>query len=157
MKLTILCIGRIKEKDAAGLIAEYQKRLKPYCSFHIIELKDEKVPKTLSPAQIRQAVEREGERLLSYMAGCTNVTLEIDARQMSSTQFADYINEKALTGRDLNFIIGGSNGLSDAVKAQSDLALSFSKMTFPHQLFRIMLIEQIYRAFKINRNETYHK
>ena len=139
-------------------MAEYAKRLQAYCRFEVIEFKDEKITQNMSNADVQAAVSREGERLLSKMSDGFNITMEIDGSSLTSPAFAGLIQDKMNGGCScINFIIGGSNGLSEAVRRAGDYKLSFSEMTFPHQLFRVMLTEQIYRAFKINRGETYHK
>ncbi|MBE6157671.1 MAG: 23S rRNA (pseudouridine(1915)-N(3))-methyltransferase RlmH [Firmicutes bacterium] len=150
--LKIITVGSIKEKYLKDGIEEYTKRLKKYTSIEIIELKDEsfqdetKVKKT------------EGEKILKNIKDKDYViTLEIEGKQLTSVELAKKIDQIYLTNSDITFVIGGSLGLSDEVKARSNYALSFSKMTFPHQLFRLVLLEQIYRSYKINNNESYHK
>ncbi|MDF2909896.1 MAG: rRNA ((1915)-N(3))-methyltransferase RlmH [Sporolactobacillus laevolacticus] len=159
MNITILTVGKLKEKYFIQGIAEYAKRLGPYAKVTIIEVPDEKAPENLSAAEVEQVKQAEGERLLKKLP--TNayvIALAINGKQMPSEEFAEKIRELATYGHsDIAFIIGGSNGLSDEVLRHADFQLSFSKFTFPHQLMRLILIEQIYRAFKIMRGEPYHK
>lgn len=159
MKIKIICVGKLKEKYWAGAADEYLKRLSRYCKADLIEIKDEPVPEKLSPAQKEQVLFTEGEKIIKQIPkGSVVCTLEIGGKALSSENFARRIDQYGMTGKgQLTFIIGGSLGLAESVRKQSDWALSFSPMTFPHQLFRIMLLEQIYRAFKINNGETYHK
>lgn len=140
-------------------IQEYAKRLSAYCRLEIIEVKDEKIPETASDAQRKKAVELEGNRILSYLKDEEILaTLEIQGRQMDSPTFSKKIETYGIQGKSqITFVIGGSIGLSPEIAKRSDWKLSFSEMTFPHQLFRVMLLEQIYRGFKIIRGETYHK
>lgn len=158
MKISIVCIGKIKEKFYKDAIKEYEKRLSAYSKLNIIEINDEKV-KVENDSEIKIAMEKEGRNILSKIKdGQFVVTLEILGKNLSSEELASKMNSLALQGNsDVVFIIGGSYGLSDEVKRRSDLALSFSKMTFPHQLMRVVLVEQIYRAFKIIKKEPYHK
>lgn len=158
MKISIVCIGKIKEKFYKDAIKEYEKRLSAYSKLNIIEINDEKV-KAENDSEIKIAMEKEGRNILSKIKdGQFVVTLEILGKNLSSEELASKMNSLALQGNsDVVFIIGGSYGLSDEVKRRSDLALSFSKMTFPHQLMRVVLVEQIYRAFKIIKKEPYHK
>lgn len=149
----------MKEKYFIQGIGEYAKRLGPYAKVTIIEVPDEKAPENLSAAEVEQVKQAEGERLLKKLpANAFVIALAIKGKQMPSEDFAEKIRELATYGHsDIAFIIGGSNGLSDEVLLRSDFQLSFSKFTFPHQLMRLILIEQIYRAFKIMRGEPYHK
>lgn len=158
MKISIVCIGKIKEKFYKDAIKEYEKRLSAYSKLNIIEINDEKV-KTENDSEIKIAMEKEGKNILSKIKeGQYVVTLEILGKNFSSEELADKMNSLALQGNsDIVFVIGGSYGLSDEVKKRSNLALSFSRMTFPHQLMRVVLVEQIYRAFKIIKKEPYHK
>ncbi|QSX07771.1 23S rRNA (pseudouridine(1915)-N(3))-methyltransferase RlmH [Alkalibacter rhizosphaerae] len=159
MKITIVAVGKIKEKFYIQALAEYTKRLGRYCTLNVVEIPDEKAPENLSQAQMVDVLQKEGQKILSKVpSGALVVTMEIEGRTMTSEEFADYMDTCALNGQShLCFIIGGSLGLHSDVKSISDLSLSFSSMTFPHQLFRILLLEQIYRAFRILRNEPYHK
>jgi rRNA large subunit m3Psi methyltransferase RlmH len=159
MNIRIIAVGKIKEKFLTLAILEYAKRLNGYCRLEIIEVKDEKIPENASEAQRRRAVEIEGSRILSYLKDEEILaTLEIQADQLDSLSFAKKIENFGIQGKSqITFVIGGSIGLSPAITNRSQWKCSFSKMTFPHQLFRVMLLEQIYRSFKIIRGETYHK
>lgn len=159
MKIKIISVGKIKEKFFRDAIDEYSKRLSRYCSLEIIEVSDEMTPDKASDSENRAILKKEGERILSKIRDNDFlITLEIEGKKLSSTKFADKINELTVSGvSSIAFIIGGSLGLSDEVKNKSSYSLSFSDMTFPHQLMRVVVLEQIYRAFKINANEPYHK
>ena len=159
MNIRIIAVGRIKEKFLTQAILEYTKRLSAYCRLEIIEVKDEKIPENASDAQRRKAVEIEGGRILSYLKDEEILaTLEIPGEQLDSPTFARKIENYGIQGKSqITFVIGGSIGLSPEITSRSKWKCSFSKMTFPHQLFRVMLLEQIYRSFKIIRGETYHK
>lgn len=159
MKLRVICVGRLKEKFYTDAVNEFKKRLSRFAEVEIVELADEKAPEKLSDAELEQIKLAEGRRILAKLAdGETVVALEIRGVQLSSTELADKLKNLMLEGKSrIAFIIGGSNGLSSEVLARADFKLSFSKMTFSHQIFRIMLMEQLYRAFKIINNEPYHK
>lgn len=159
MKITILCVGRVKEKYFAAAIGEYMKRLTRYCKPAIIEVADEKTPENAPPAVERQIREIEGERLLGKMSpDAFRCALAIGGQALSSEELSAFLSEKMVRGTShIEFIIGGSLGLSEAVLKKSDMQLSFSRMTFPHQLMRVILLEQIYRSFKIMTGEPYHK
>lgn len=159
MKITIICVGKIKEKFYRDAIEEYAKRLSKYCKFEIVEVADEKTPDKASAVEEEQIKEKEASRILSKIKPDAYVcTLEIAGKQLSSTELADWMEKTAIGGRShIAFIIGGSLGLHSSVLQRSDYALSFSKMTFPHQLMRVILSEQIYRAYRIINNEPYHK
>ncbi|WP_346216719.1 23S rRNA (pseudouridine(1915)-N(3))-methyltransferase RlmH [Caldifermentibacillus hisashii] len=159
MKISIITVGKLKEKYLKQGIDEYLKRLSAYAKVEIIEVADEKAPEHLSEAEMEEVKWKEGERILSHLSEDTYIiTLEISGRMLNSEQLAAKIDELGTYGKSkLAFIIGGSLGLSKEVQNRSDLALSFSKMTFPHQLMRLILLEQIYRAYRINRGEPYHK
>ncbi len=160
MKITVVSVGKLKEKYLKDGIAEYAKRLSRYCKLNFIEVADVKAPENLSVLDMEQVKNREGETLISKIGGDQFViTLEIDGESLTSEKFSEKIEGFGVTGRsDIVFIIfGGSLGLSDAVKRRANYKLSFSKMTFPHQLMKLFLVEQIYRAFRIIRNEPYHK
>lgn len=149
--LKIICVGSIKERELSSLINEYQKRLQKYTKMEIIELPDYSY-------DIKNSIKLEGENILKNINPKDYViTLEIEGKQLNSVELAEKIRTTLITNSNIDFIIGGSNGLSDDVKTRSNLALSFSKLTFPHQLFRLFLLEQIYRSFKIINNESYHK
>ncbi len=159
MQVEILCVGKLKEKYLKDACDEYKKRLSRFCSLTITEFKDEAVPEQASDAQIALAMEREGERILSKISDRDFViSLCVEGKSLSSESFAKELEQVFLKGASrLVFVIGGSCGLADAVKIRSNLRLSFSAMTFPHQLMRVILLEQVYRAYKINANESYHK
>ncbi|WP_082235853.1 23S rRNA (pseudouridine(1915)-N(3))-methyltransferase RlmH [Halobacillus massiliensis] len=159
MKITIISVGKLKEKYLKQGINEYVKRLIPYAKVDIVEVPDEKAPENLSEAQMLEVKQKEGERILAKIQQDTYViTLEIEGKQLTSEKLAKQLDDLATYGKSkMAFVIGGSLGLSDEVLQRSDFGLSFSKMTFPHQLMRLMLVEQVYRAFKINRGEPYHK
>ena len=159
MNITVICIGKLKEKYWRDAVAEYEKRLNGYCSLKILELKEAKLAANPSPADEEAVKEEEGKDILSHISrGTYVISLEIRGKKLSSEQLADKIRDLGLSGRsDVAFIIGGRLGLSGEVSRRADLKLSFSDMTFPHQMMRVILLEQIYRSFKINRGEPYHK
>lgn len=159
MKITILTVGKIKEKYLRDAIAEYTKRLSKYCKPEIIEVADEKTPDNASETVEENIRTKEGERLLKYVRDDAYViTLEINGKQLSSEELAEKIEKLGVQGTShIMFIIGGSIGLGKEVLARSDYALSFSKMTFPHQLMRVILLEQVYRSYRIINGEPYHK
>ena len=158
IKITVIALASLKEKYLKDAAAEYTKRLSPYCDLKIIELDPVRLPEKPSDAEINSALEREAELILKKIpAGDFIVPLCIEGKQLSSEEFSGVIEEKMNIGRGVTFIIGSSCGLSESIKHRADLKLSFSKMTFPHQLFRVMLLEQIYRAFKICSGGAYHK
>ncbi|AUV66201.1 MULTISPECIES: 23S rRNA (pseudouridine(1915)-N(3))-methyltransferase RlmH [Staphylococcus] len=159
MKITILAVGKLKEKYWKQAISEYEKRLSAYSKIEIIEVPDEKAPENMSDKEIEQVKEKEGQRLLAKIKPqATVITLEIQGKMLSSEGLAEEMQRRMTQGQsDFVFVIGGSNGLHEDVLQRSNYALSFSKMTFPHQMMRVVLIEQVYRAFKIMRGEAYHK
>ncbi len=159
MNITILCVGQIKEKYFRDAIAEYQKRLSRYCKLQMIEVADEKTKENASEAENDLIRKKEGERLLKHIKDSDYcITLEIDGKMLTSEGLSKEIDRLGLAGKSsLVFVIGGSIGLDIAVLKRSDYALSFSKMTFPHQLMRVILLEQIYRSYRIMRGEPYHK
>ena len=159
MKITILCVGKIKEKFYRDAIDEYAKRLSKYCKLEIIEVADEKTPDKAASLIEENIKKKEGERLLLRLKEDSYVcTLEIGGKEYDSLSFASFIEKAGINGKShITFIIGGSLGLSDEVSAKADCKISFSKMTFPHQLMRVILSEQIYRGFRIINNEPYHK
>lgn len=159
MNINIVVVGKIKERFMQDGINEYIKRLKPYCSINIVEVPDEKAPESLNENERLDVIRKEGIKIMDKIKkGSYIISLCIEGTQMSSEKFAEYIESLTINGHsDITFIIGGSLGLSYQVKSMSDLKLSFSKMTFPHQLMRLVLVEQIYRAFKIIKGEPYHK
>ena len=159
MKMTIITVGKIKEKYLRDAIAEYAKRLSRYCKLEIIEVADEKTPDQASETVEEQIRDKEGERILKYIRDDMYViTLEIGGKMLSSEELADKINMLGIQGQSsVAFVIGGSIGLGREVLKRSDYALSFSKMTFPHQLMRVILLEQVYRSYRIINGEPYHK
>lgn len=159
MKITVLAVGKIKEKYFTGALAEYQKRLSRYCKLEIIEVADEKTPDRASEREEQIIRAKEGERLRKYIKdGAYVIALAIEGKQASSEQFAEKIHELGLTGEShIIFLIGGSIGLDSSLLKRADELLSFSKMTFPHQLMRVILLEQIYRGYRIIHGEPYHK
>lgn len=159
MKITLITVGKIKEKYLKEAIAEYSKRLGKYCKLEIIEVADEKTPENASETVENAIREKEAERILKYVKDdAFLVTLEIGGRQLSSEELAEKIEKLGVQGTShIIFVIGGSIGLGQSVLEKSDYALSFSKMTFPHQLMRVILLEQIYRSFRIISKEPYHK
>ncbi len=159
MKITVITVGKIKEKYLRDAIAEYAKRLSRYCKLEIIEVADEKTPDQASETVEEQIRDKEGERILKYIRDDMYViTLEIGGKMLSSEELADKINMLGIQGQSsVAFVIGGSIGLGREVLKRSDYALSFSKMTFPHQLMRVILLEQVYRSYRIINGEPYHK
>ncbi|HMM69210.1 23S rRNA (pseudouridine(1915)-N(3))-methyltransferase RlmH [Gudongella oleilytica] len=159
MNIDIAVVGKIKEKYLAEGIMEYSKRLGRYCSLRILEVEDEKTPETMSYKEMEEAKRREGERLLSKIPDqALVIALSIDGKQLSSEELSEKISDLMVRGTShIVFVIGGSLGLSDEILARSQMKLSFSRMTFPHQMMRMILLEQIYRAFRIIKNEPYHK
>ncbi|MEH7334611.1 23S rRNA (pseudouridine(1915)-N(3))-methyltransferase RlmH [Neobacillus drentensis] len=159
MNISIVTVGKLKEKYLKQGIEEYLKRLSAYARVEVIEVADEKAPEELSDTEMQQVKQKEGERILAKISQDTYViALAIQGKLQSSEELADSIDKLATYGKSkIAFIIGGSLGLSDEVMKRSNEKLSFSKMTFPHQLMRLILVEQIYRAFRINRGEPYHK
>ena len=161
MKITVITVGKIKEKYLRDAIAEYAKRLSRYCKLEIVEVADEKTPDQASETVEEQIRDKEGERILKYIRDDMYViTLEIGGKMLSSEELADKINMLGIQGQSsVAFVIGGSIGLGREVEVlkRSDYALSFSKMTFPHQLMRVILLEQVYRSYRIINGEPYHK
>ena len=150
--IKLITVGTIKEKYLKDAIEEYQKRLKKYTNLELIEVKDEGL------VEESKAISIEAEKIKKHLSSKDYIiTMEIEGKQLSSTEFAEKLNQIQIENSNIVFIIGGSYGLSDEIKQMSRLHLSFSKMTFPHQLFRVLLLEQIYRSFKIMNNESYHK
>lgn len=150
--IKIITVGKLKEKYLIDAVEEYKKRLSKYTKIEIIEVKDE------SSYEEDKNREKEAENIIKYIGDKDFIiTLEIDGKEISSVEFASKIENIFNINSNITFIIGGSYGLSNRIKELSNYKLSFSKMTFPHQLFRVILLEQIYRAFKINNNESYHK
>ena len=159
MKITLLTVGKIKEKYLRDGISEYAKRLGRYCKLEITEVADEKTPDKASSAEETQIKNTEGERLLRCIRdGDYVIALAIDGKMLDSVELSEKIERLGVQGQSsIVFVIGGSLGLSDAVLRRADYRLSFSKMTFPHQLMRMVLLEQIYRSYRIMQGEPYHK
>jgi 23S rRNA (pseudouridine1915-N3)-methyltransferase len=158
LNIRIICVGKFKEKYWEAASAEYMKRLGAYCSISITEVKEEKLPAHASRADEENVITKEGKSILDRIGpGDYVIALDIGGRELSSEDLAAKIAEISFTSSTIDFIIGGSLGLSREVKSRAALKLSFGRITLPHQLARIVLLEQIYRAFKINAGETYHK
>lgn len=159
MKIRILCIGKIKEPYLREGINEYANRLKPYCQLEITEVMDEPVSDKPNDSEITLVKNKEGNKLLKLIKpGEYVIALDLGKKELTSPNFAKYIEDKfVLGGSSITFIIGGSYGLSDELKSRANDSITLSPMTFTHQMTRLIILEQIYRAFKINRNETYHK
>lgn len=159
MKITLITVGKIKEKYLKDAIAEYSKRLSKYCKLEIIEVADEKTPDQASENVEQQIRKKEGERILRYVKEDAYViTLEIGGTMLDSVAFAKKIETLGVQGKShIIFIIGGSIGLGEDVLKRSDYGLSFSKMTFPHQLMRVIVLEQVYRSYRIIEGAPYHK
>lgn len=159
MNISIITVGKLKERYFKEAVEEYSTRLSKYCKLDIIEVPDEKAPENLSPAQELIVIQKEGQGILKHVKEDAYViALAIQGRQLSSEKLSDFISDLGIKGRSsIAFIIGGSLGLSDEVLKKADFKLSFSPMTFPHQLMRVILLEQIYRSFRIIKGEPYHK
>ena len=159
MKIRIICVGKVKEAYFTDAIKEYSKRLSKFCNLEIIEVKDEMTPDGASIGETNLILSKEAERIKSNIKDSEYVvTLEIEGKKLTSEGLANKISDVTLKGfNTITFIIGGSLGLDDTIKHLSNFKLSFSDMTFPHQLMRVILLEQIYRSFKINNHEPYHK
>jgi 23S rRNA (pseudouridine1915-N3)-methyltransferase len=159
MKITVAAVGKIKEKFYTDAIGEYSKRLSRYCKLDMVQVADEKTPDSAGEAVMRQIREKEGERILSSLKeGSYVIALAIEGEMLDSAGLSEKINGLGIGGvSHIVFVIGGSLGLSEAVLKRADYRLSFSKMTFPHQLMRVILLEQVYRSYRIISGEPYHK
>lgn len=159
MKITICCVGKVKESYFRAAIEEYKKRLSPYCKLEIAEVADEKTPDKASAALEQEILRKEGERLLKKIREDAYViALAIAGKSMDSVSFAKKLDQLAVQGTShIQFVIGGSLGLHESVLKRANMQLSFSAMTYPHQLMRVILLEQIYRSYRINSNAPYHK
>ncbi|MBN2876469.1 MAG: 23S rRNA (pseudouridine(1915)-N(3))-methyltransferase RlmH [Bacilli bacterium] len=158
MKIKIISVGKIKEKYLRDAIAEYSKRLMAYAKVEYFEVNDEKIPENPSEKEIEYIKDKEGQRILSKINEDYLIALAIEGTQLSSDELAQEMNKiTTYHSSSIAFVIGGSLGLSNQVLDKANLKLSFSKMTFPHQLMKVILLEQIYRSFRINNNEPYHK
>ena len=156
--INIICVGKIKEKYLKDAIEEYSKRLSKYCKLNIIELSDEQIPNNLNTKLTNHIKIVEGEKIISQIKNSYVISLDLSGNQYTSEKFSEKLDNIFLNkNSSISFIIGGSLGLSNEVIAKSDELICFSKMTFPHQLIRVFLLEQIFRAFKILNNETYHR
>ncbi|MEG2984702.1 MAG: 23S rRNA (pseudouridine(1915)-N(3))-methyltransferase RlmH, partial [Peptostreptococcaceae bacterium] len=157
MNITVISVGKLKEKYLKLGIEEFSKRLSKYCKLDMIELDDEKCPENLSEKDMEIVKNKEGQKILSKIKNNSYViALAIDGKNLSSEELADTISKLAVRGNShITFVIGGSLGLADDVLKRADYKLSFSKMTFPHQMMKLILLEQVYRAFRINNNEPY--
>ena len=158
-KVTIICTGKLKEKFYLDAAAEYAKRLSRFCTLTILELPEERLPESPSPAQIEAALAREADAVRAKLpAGCLLIAMCVEGQERSSEALARYLAEGAARGAGhIVFLIGSSYGMHPSLKQQADLRLSMSPMTFPHHLLRVMLLEQIYRAYQINAGSKYHK
>lgn len=161
INIKIICVGKVKEKSLNDLIQEYSKRLSKYCKLEIIELEDEKIPSTPSLATEEIIREKESNKIidrLNKIGKAYTILLDVQGKSYTSEEFSQKIVDiSTYENSTINFVIGGSLGFSSTLKNMINDKISFSKMTFPHQLFRVFLLEQIFRAFKIQNNETYHK
>lgn len=159
LTVNIICVGNLKEKYLKDAVAEYEKRLRAFCKFNIIELAEQKLPDNPSNSEIKSALLKEAEKITAKIQkGSAVIPLAIEGKELSSEQLANKFNDFSLKGvSTLSFIIGSSFGLDNSIKQSADMLLSMSPMTFPHQLARLMLCEQVYRAFSINNNTKYHK
>lgn len=158
LNINIICVGKLKESYLRDAIEEYSKRMKPLCKLSVIELPEERVGENPSAAEIQKTVAAESDRILQKLGKSDYVVaMCIEGRNISSEELSQKLEEIQQLAGTVDFIIGGSWGLSDALKARADFKLSMGRMTFPHQLFRVMLLEQIYRAFQISRGTKYHK
>lgn len=159
MKINLVTVGKLKEKYLKDAVKEYEKRLSKYCKLSISEVADEKTPEDASLVLMKQIKDKEGERILKKISEKSFViALAIAGDELSSLEMADFLDKSMVSGvSDITFVIGGSLGLSDQVLQRANLELSFSKLTFPHQLMRVLLLEQVYRCFRIIAKEPYHK
>lgn len=158
LHVKLICVGKLKEKEYVALCGEYCKRLSRYCAAEIVQIEEQRLPDHPGEAQIGDALRREAEQIRAAIPKGAFVTaLCMEGKQMSSPEFAERIARSSQTADKLCFLVGGSYGLDEQLKREASLRLSFSEMTFPHHLFRVMLLEQIYRAFSINGGSPYHK
>ena len=159
MKIRIMCIGKIKEAFLKEGINEYLSRLKPYCKLEIIEVDDEPIRDNPNSSDIKKAIDKEGERILKKLKNTDYlISLDLNKKELNSETFAVFLMKKIeISNSNLTFVIGGSYGLSDSLKQRANDSISLSQMTFTHQMTRLILLEQIYRSFKILNNEVYHK
>lgn len=156
MKINVVVVGDLKEKYLVEACKEYLKRISRFHTIEVITITEEKLPKTLNEADVSKALVKEGAKIEKYLKG-TIVVLDVQGEQVDSVRFSKLIEQSAINSDTMTFVIGGSYGLCESIKSKANIRLSFSKMTFPHQLFRVMLLEQIYRASTITYNILYHK
>ena len=158
MKITVIAVGKIKEAFFTDAVCEYKKRLSRFSDIEIVEVKDEKIPENASLKETRLILEKEGAAILAKIPKASfKIAMCIEGRELSSTDLSAQLDKIKSESSSITFIIGGSLGLSEKVKASADMRISFGKITLPHQLMRVVLLEQIYRAFKISAGENYHK
>lgn len=160
LNVNLITVGKLKESYLRDACAEYQKRLQAFCKLNIVELNESRLPDSPSEKEIKTALSNEGKAMISLLSGnsCYNITMCIEGKQLSSVKFAEKLEKISVDGKStVNIVIGSSFGIADEIKAMSDFKLSMSEMTFPHQLARVMLLEQLYRAFQINSGGKYHK
>ena len=158
LTINILCVGKIKENYLRDAINEYSKRLSKYCNLNIIEVADEKIPDRLSDTVIKSLKDQEASKMLSYLRKDTYcISLDLKGKELTSEEFSKRIEEISNISSSITFVIGGTLGIGEEVLIASKEKICFSKMTFPHQLIRVFVLEQIFRAFKISNNETYHR
>ncbi len=160
LNVNLITVGKLKESYLRDACAEYQKRLQTFCKLNIVELNESRLPDSPSEKEIKTALSNEGKAMMSLLSGnsCYNITMCIEGKQLSSVKFAEKLEKISVDGKStVNIVIGSSFGIADEIKAMSDFKLSMSEMTFPHQLARVMLLEQLYRAFQINSGGKYHK
>lgn len=157
LHIDLICVGKLKESYLKDAILEYSKRLSKYCIFHIIELNDEKVPTNLSSLEEQKIIKKESDFILSHIKNNSYViALDLTGKQYTSIEFSQKIQKITLTNSHITFLIGGTLGMSKELLSHADELISFSKMTFPHPLIRVFLLEQLFRGFKIQNGETYH-
>ncbi len=157
LHINIICVGKIKESYFKDAINEYSKRLSKYCSLNIIELEDKSIPEKLNDTIIKQIKDYESNEIISHIPKDSyKICLDLTGKQYSSEEFANKISDLSMYNSSISFIIGGSLGMNENLKNLCNEKICFSKMTFPHQLIRVFILEQIFRAFKINNNEKYH-
>ena len=157
MKIKIICFGKIKDNHLQSLITDYLAKIKHYTNIEIIELEEQKISNENSNGQIKEALRNEGMKLKKYFDKAFNILLDINAIQIDSIKFSQLVNQNLVSSKDIHFYIGSSHGIDNEIKHFFDMKLSFSQLTFNHQIFRLLLLEQIYRAFNILKNTNYHK
>ena len=155
--INVICVGKIKEKYLSEAILEYSKRLSKYCKLNIVEIADESIPNNLSDKTRETIKNIEGNKISNYLNNSYVISLDLKGKQYYSEEFSEKIENISFNNSTISFVIGGSLGLSENVLKKSNELICFSKMTFPHQLIRVFLLEQLFRAFKIQNNETYHR